>query len=508
MFGFFGFGGRGSAADDQGNSLLLVLAAVFAFGVMSSALLTALHEYWFRGMLDAAAGDEKHLKETVIPVLDNELAHLRDLGSHATAEEYLEDKYSGRWFSASFSSPCPAVGDDNAACWTLRDAVTDPRTGRRPGISSAVLQVALSWRGGCSEEDDPAVWGECVTASETTRRYTRRSLLQYHLVYATDLAPPKANAEAGVRVPFTEEDVLGPIHTNQEKVLICGEPAFQTAPGGEVPVVVEVTRGEAAVSVEDIYEVLSGGNCPTRTVRQVRDKTGVATDRPLLVQHGQQAECPTDNGSSGQSTDDALKPGFAWMSDGIRIARGTGRVLLNGSKVDLSALSDGDVVWSSGSLEVVGAAPAGSSVTVMAGIDIIVMGDISASGTVSGRSAVVALLAGCDVLIDPPTLDVGYLCGPADSLTMTNVAVAAPAGGLYAINWRTEHKPGCAVPVLEFSGAATVYYRGLLGAHAPDNNKAVTSGWKKDFLFPDGFHLARPPWWPAISDKEWVPISA
>ena len=108
------------------------------------------------------------------------------------------------------------------------------------------------------------------------------------------------------------------------------------------------------------------------------------------------------------------------------------------------AILDGDIIFSTGSVTIERLIVDGS-VTVYAEGDIIICGDITASGpNPADGPNVIALITEGDVILDPsgstpPTCNNGTLPNltTAQGLTLTNVAVLAhgPTGAVYARGW-------------------------------------------------------------------------
>lgn len=468
--------------------------------LLTSSLLTVILSHWIRGELEGAAADEKHLREIVTPIFDNELANLRDYGSQSNAAGFLENKYSDdMWFNADFETPCPQPGEDNQSCWHLIEADIEEQSSRRAGLPAEVLTLTFGWRGGCDEDDNPATHGDCLTSERTTRRYARRSLLQYHLIYETDQAPRPIGDS---NVPFTSLDVLGPIHTNANNIRVCGQP---TTSG-----VIEVTRssgatgnakGRTPTATEKVFQRSSGCPAGSGTLNE-NGLTRWISYRPLRPLGSENAGCVKYDNSA--MPEDAL----AWMEEGILIARGTNNILDPGQRLDLSSLSDGDVIWSPGDINIFGTASSGVSATIISSQDIRVVGNISTSGSSGFAPAVIGLAAGCSVVISLDTLaHETPLCVGTHDVTMSNIAIVAPSGGIYTEQYQTGHGDGCSAPTVTFLGAATVESRGVFGTHVSGSSTPLIGGWKKNFRFPTNFHLARPPWWPEASPKEWEPLS-
>ena len=159
------------------------------------------------------------------------------------------------------------------------------------------------------------------------------------------------------------------------------------------------------------------------------------------------------------------------------------------------------------------------SVTVYATGNITIRGDIEATGTNSaGGPNVVALISETgDIIIDPGDASTAVcLIGSSHSLNLSNVAVLAPAGAMFAPAW---HKSTCAGhpdSILRFKGSLAAHHLGIYGQLAEDGTHL--SGWKKEFTYPpddpstlnvdESFWLARPPWWPDYSGNEWAPTEA
>ena len=165
------------------------------------------------------------------------------------------------------------------------------------------------------------------------------------------------------------------------------------------------------------------------------------------------------------------------------------------------AILPGDIIRSDDELTIDQLVVEGS-VTIYAEGDIIICGDIETRGTnPAGGPNVVALIAEGDVILDPSGDTTGqYPCwddlpsAPAElntshNLTLTNVAVLAPEGAVYARRWHLPHA-ATGGPTLTIEGSIAAKHLGLYGI--PDQTTGtITSGWAKTFTYPTDFSSLR-----------------
>ena len=175
------------------------------------------------------------------------------------------------------------------------------------------------------------------------------------------------------------------------------------------------------------------------------------------------------------------------------------------------AILPGDIILSDDELTIDQLVVEGS-VTVYSEGDIIVCGDIEATGTnPAGGPNVIALITAGDVILDPSGLtplacadDTLLELNTSHNLTLTNVAVLAPDGAVYARRWHLPHA-SAGGPTLTIEGSIAAEHLGLYGI--PDQaTGTITSGWAKTFIYPTDFWQARPPWWPDFTGNEWAPV--
>ena len=92
------------------------------------------------------------------------------------------------------------------------------------------------------------------------------------------------------------------------------------------------------------------------------------------------------------------------------------------------------------------------------------------------------------------------------SLTLTNVAILAPEGAVYARRWHLPHA-AAGGPILTIEGSVAAKHLGLYGIPDPATGD-MTNGWSKHFTYPTDFWRARPPWWPDFTGNEWASSDA
>lgn len=454
---------------------------------------------------------------------------------------------------------------DGDARWRVQ-AVTPVGLGTKdPGLlgeaQRTLVDVTFQWATGCqvgivlADPDDPEALCELVGVS--SRRYERRSFLHYLMHYDEHTFPTRwcgpvqeCNDAGGGAVVFADGDRIGgPIHTNGSTVLYCSAAAVGEVPAppdfAAEPEVYDAspTAGRTATPAL-VAAPLSGCNVGRPTLR------GVLVSRLTLPALDVRLDVHLPGASlrSGGPYVPACGTETRWLDDGLALAVGPDaqnspvrveltdaglREFAYGSSTDPR---DPPAVVSplavSADIEVFGVAS--RSVTVVASGDITVVGDISAPA-----GEVVALVAGCDVVLDPGgrASTATLLWAGQDSLEMDRVAVLAPAGGLRAEAWHLPHDPrpecdgvlpadqcltGAGPPVLTFTSAVASEHLGLFGQVGPPQ-----TGWIKDFDYPDScvgatgateaaceadggdwdpFWEVSPPWWPHTTASAWTPV--
>ena len=99
------------------------------------------------------------------------------------------------------------------------------------------------------------------------------------------------------------------------------------------------------------------------------------------------------------------------------------------------------------------------------------------------------------------------------SITLDNVAILAPAGGIWVEEWSTpircddQTPPACHTPTITINGSMAVHNRGLFGQYDAQTGE-LTTGYRKRFIYPVGMQHGITAWWPELEQGEWVPVTS
>ena len=423
----------------------------------------------------------------------------------------------------------------NETCWmfTVLDPTPDP--GDNPKLRGGEAEqdtadIIIEIRSGCVEDIE-----RCQRTTQITRTYERAVFAQYQLHYDTNRVPPVAlygpdgqpddprcatdptytgvcddpaatygpdlvpddprcatdptytgvcdGYDQATLIVFTDEDTLnGPLrYSGDGPVLYCGSPDFRRIEAKNN------TRPEAvagcASSITPDWEPLDGAPAPA---------WGTGLNDPSRFTHKGDLSLPALSTPPSGTTSNSVDYHHRHAGPGATISDGD---IIVGD----IAVSDGDVTIERLCID--------GSATIYSERDIIVRGDIKASGSNDADGPnVIALIAKGDVILAPSAAVPPECDSPADTnLTLTNVAILAPNGAVYASEWHQSCAP-CPQFILEGSIAAN--HLGLYGIPDPSSG-GVTNGWSKHFTYPTNFWRARPPWWPGHDSypiPEWQPV--
>ena len=488
------------------------------------------------------------------------------VSSLLTAATGPDGAYAGVWFDDAAAAGCvPAA---NTACWQITGvAVTDTADVLRGG--EALQQraaVGLRAVAGCTAGDV----GSCRLDTATERVYERSVFAYYQIHYADhdtlDAAFDALNAEIngpsgpdpavcvqpeaqrpdgtvcdddptfahrlGLRnkpVVFTTGDRLnGPLrHSGTASVFYCGSPHFErietrslTAPAAHQDC--KATGGPLWVDDSNRHTIWGltdpNLNLPAdapRWVPRPDDLALPAADIPpggcrlAAIDYDHTADTAALGARRAAADPSCPQPHRDDQPDGPPPQLG-------------HAIEHGDIITAVGSIEIRRLIVDGS-VTVYAAGDIVVCGDIEATGpNEAGGPNVVALITAGHVVIAPgaakgqcedPTaapVSTGQVTSTQD-VTLDNVAVLAPQGGVYTRRWYLPCNNAC--PTLTINGSVAAKHLGLYGIPDPTAGGA-DHGWTKRFTYPEddpgtpntdeSFWLARPPHWPNLPAGEWT----
>ena len=519
---------RNRQSDDGGFILPATFAAITLIAL--AALLTGrvVGTLLRASMQESFAVEEHAVTKTVTGIIDAWMADPQV--STLLVSDPADPRVADVW-RTPVGEPC--VWGEHTTCWKIDTTTKVTYIGKlRGGEAERHAQdVTATVVVGC--------WGstpdQCQRTRTFTRRYERAVFSQYQLHYDTNAVPSTAldgpnglpddsavcddpniwpdpvlcdDLDPATVIVFTGDDNLnGPLRTSLTEVLHCGSPTFNRVEvGGNTPdplisplVDVGCSRSpqwNPAVNPPYIETLISerrvvyGGDLdlPPLTGFSLPSDGVCALDRIHFTHHPGTSE-PTAVGLRAGNC-----PGDAGQAT--------------------HAIIDGDIIQAQTNDIIIEHLILEGSVTVYAEGDIIVCGDIETRGTnPAGGPNVVALIAEGDVILDPNGLtppgcadDTLLELNTSHNLTLTNVAVLAPDGAVYARRWHLPHA-ATGGPTLTIEGSIAAKHLGLYGI--PDQTTGtITSGWAKTFTYPTDFWQARPPWWPGFTGNEWAPVGA
>ena len=398
----------------------------------------------------------------------------------------------------------PSTPEDEGPKWVFLGNLRGGEAERQALAMTATVVV------GCYGSTEDA----CQRTHSFTRNYERAVFSQYQLHYDTNAIPPEAlngpdgqpndpavcndlntpsdpilcdDLDPATVIVFTSDDNLnGPLRTTLTQVLHCGNPTF--------------SRIEVSGNNPDPDDALVDVDC------------GYPTTASSIVSGGD-LELPPLEGfslpSNGVCALDSID--YAHLFAPVTAAGLRGDNCPGGPGDPTHAVIDGDIISAGGDITIEHLTLNGS-VTIHAEGDIIICGDIEASGTnPAGGPNVIALITEGNVVLDPSGSippecadDTLAELNTSHNLTLTNIAILAPNGAVYARRWHLPHAP-TGGPTLTIEGSIAAKHLGLYAT--PDIlGGAIDGGWSKTFTYPTGFWQARPPWWPGLDGSEWAPI--
>ncbi len=453
---------------------------------------------------------------------------------------------------------CPSP--PNTTCWKFNIGPTTSNPLRGGEALQETRDITVEIRSGCVGDIE-----RCQRTTEATRTYERAVFAQYQLHYESNYLPEEAlNGPDGIADPadcrtstpadpslcdrpnqaldgpdgledpadcltatpadaslcdgpriivFTSADTLnGPLrYSGNDKVLYCGSPTFKLIESKSSS---RPTRAAVGCPSQPSWMLDDG------TTRQwpLSDTDPLDADR--FVVQGDELALPVISAPTGcalstvnydhnidltaknlRQSNPGTCPGAPGQPD---------HAILDGDIIV------GDTTVSNGDVTIERLCMDGSA-TIYSERDIIVRGDIKASGPNDADGPnVVALIAERNVILDPSSGTPPECSGPPDTnLTLTNVAILAPNGAVYAREWYLLCGGTC--PNFTLEGSIAAKHLGLYGI--PDATTGnVTNGWSKHFTYPtddpatndinESFWRVRPPWWPGYDSypiPEWEP---
>lgn len=282
--------------------------------------------------------------------------------------------------------------------------------------------------------------------------------------------------------------VTGPIHTNDDYLLICGSPTFT-----DVHV-----AGPAATAPFWAYS--TGSNC-NLGAPVITAGGGFSLADPLIL----------------PETEEWLDA--AKTLPGTTTYTGAATIVFNGTTYDVTG----------------GGVGAATGVAYPASGVIYVAGDVAVSGVIDGQVSVVTeglleipdhlryacvpigaadpsdIPADCDDVIGLNAqtgvrIEYGNTI-PGDDRVI-NAAIAAVDGSVRVDKWATsELPPGLSTPTLYLGGAIVANYRGVYGAYDGDTGE-LRSGFRKYFTYDERFRSVQPPFFVSPAGTRWARIDS
>ena len=415
---------------------------------------------------------------------------------------------------------CPSP--PNTTCWKFKIGPTASNPLRGGEAFQETRNYTIEIRSGCVGDIE-----RCQRTTEITRTYERAVFAQYQLHYENDTAPdaafndpffdgpdgipdtaddpPEAQLQ-GLRVVFTSVDELnGPLrYSGDDEVRFCGSPTFKlieskssnlpqrAGNAGECPLLPSWHSGTPPLQWPTGY-----------TRADLGDRFVVKDDELNLPPISPPQGCPLTTVNYDHNIDTADKDRREANPDACPDEPG---------QTGPHAILDGDIITSTGSVTIERLV-VDVSVTVYAEGDIIICGQVETDPSIKNLADgpnVIALITEGNVVLDPNGStppgcadDTLAELNTSHDLTLTNVAILAPEGAVYARRWYLPHAARGG-PTLTIEGSIAAEHLGLYGIPYPATGD-VTNGWSKNFTYPSDFWQARPPWWPDFTGNEWTP---
>lgn len=364
---------------DSGYIMPAVSVMLFMVSLASVVTVRGAANRWLADQEGRRASDEAAVAEYAWPEITYSLRSMRDPTS--LEELYGDWQAFGGGSCESGSLPDPPETLD---CWKVTDVELRELPSRRNDLPFQLATIRVLTRVDCSTADPPdETTGGCSLAGESERTYRRRSLLYFQAHFSDQAATPRAPNSTGQPLAFTTGDELDHMHFAGNQLVVCGQPVFHG--------VVELAQG---TTVNPVYQVC-GGSSPAL------NSTRVPPLQPGRTIVGSATGCAA---------------GSPWLDDAQLVGQpppGTG--------VDLGAVSDGDVYYSTSPITVYGLNTNGASVTVASPAGIVV--DLSAQPIMGTGQSANAQAAGLHDLGDISALPGGTFTNYDENLGHTDGAV-------------------------------------------------------------------------------------
>ena len=538
--------------NDRGNVLFLTIGAM---ALIAIAMILSVRAFSLR--MEASQRETRAVEQRLVGSVAESIVN-EWMADSEWSDYILNYDYEVGWpWMTPLGKPCPNPNPTppqktpETMCWRISDVnnpfdTTNLNTNEKEDIETLVTlrgkeaqrqarDITIEVAVGCYTNDPE----DCQQITTTTRHYERAVLFQYQLHYDTNEVPEGAKKEANdaltavrqqlindgvaldgidaellrlhprpverndlltnslTEIVFTgEDDFNGPVRTSLDHVVICGDPDFHKHIELGLPVGTDTTNEEDPDSDPATNDGLirppTGSGC-TNSPKWHGQPTG------QRVEAGGALKLPPITPEGRDPTLECDEVNYSYVSG----------VVGGSCKTPSRALRNDDVIVpDSGSNITIKELVVKGSVTVFAEGDITVCGDIQADTPPDAISpSVIALIANGNIVLDrgDPALGcggdtlTGPLSDPQHNLNLINVAVLAPKGAIYARNWHLACNGSC--PKLTITGSIAAKHLGLYGI--PDDSGIIKAGWSKQFSYPSGFWMARPPWWPGFEGKEW-----
>ena len=428
------------------------------------------------------------------------------------------------------SAPCDL--DALSACWQAKFGAITVRSRRSDAVEHPERTVYLRAISGCVSDApgfshivggirvvranaaDAVLHGSCGSVEVSQTEFRERTFLQYGLHIASqDLSPRQQSGGGHTPIDSSLELDNGtasaaddiPFHTNLSEIFLCthGSTADWPDLGHKVEISDRLLPYGSVVAHSAAF-ANSGSDCGSLGASPAG--ITVKASKPLEVA----LDTPESRADSVARCSLVAPAPPAWMAEASALATrlntlrpGRNLVVAPGGIFDLSTALDGDVIFSGGEITVTGSPPANSSVSVIAGVRL----RIENSMGPSGGSGVLALIAGCDVVIADPLPSL-LLTSPLDRTThamhLERTAVLAPHGSFFAEAFQRPPTSAGQFPLVSVNGAIATGYLGGFGVH---NQSGQAGGYNLSLSYPVDLVDEAPPWWPDPLGGPWQQVN-
>ena len=424
--------------------------------------------------------------------------------------------------------PCDL--DVVSACWQAKFGATTVRSRRSDVVGHPERTVYLRTISGCVSEasgfshivagirlaradaTDAVLHGSCASVEVSQTEFRERTFLQYGLHIASQALSPRQQSGGNTPIDSSLELDNGtasaaddiPFHTNLREILLCTHGSTAGWPDlGHKVEISDTSLQHGSVVAHSAVFASAGSDCGSLGASPAG--ITVRASKPLEVA----IETPESRADSVARCSLVAPSPPAWMAEASALATrldtltpGRDLLVAPGGRFDLSTASSGDVIFSGGGITVAGSPPANSSVSVVSGGRL----RIENSMGPSGGSGVLALIAGCDVVIADP-LPPFLLTLPLDQAThavhLERTAVLSPHGSFFAEAFQRPPTSAGQFPLVSVNGAIVSGYLGGFGVHNPSGQ---AGGYDLSLSYPVDLVDESPPWWPDPLGGPWQQV--